>query len=116
MVPCGSKGTTSTAAAVGLMVGLDLSFRNPVRRIRMPSPLPLVDTHPLEDCFFPVTTATLVDYSLSSGCLAATAALLARDHHVAATWGVVSRRAQVQTRRKASTHQMAGIIHPLTRG
>lgn len=33
---------------------MDLSFRNPVRRIRMPSPLPLVDTHPLdEDCLFP---------------------------------------------------------------
>lgn len=25
--------------------------------VRMPSPLPLVDTHPLEDCLFPVATA-----------------------------------------------------------
>jgi hypothetical protein len=44
-------------------MGFDLSFRNSMRRIRMPSPLPLVDTHPLgEDCLFPVATTTLVDY------------------------------------------------------
>lgn len=41
----------------------DLSFRNSMRRIRMPSPLPLVDTHPLgKDCLFPVATTTLIDY------------------------------------------------------
>ncbi|KAG7209192.1 hypothetical protein KM043_015322 [Ampulex compressa] len=72
---------------------IDLSFRKLVRRIRMPSPLPLVDTHPLGSCFsffFPERTPP----SAAVGCFPSI-----RDH-VAATWADGS-IAQVRTQERS---------------
>lgn len=62
----GRSEKRATGVEAGLDVGLDLSLAGILaRRIRMPSPLPLVDTHPLAEWLFPVRPPPSVGYRVA---------------------------------------------------